>query len=70
MAKVITCPQCHDTLVIDQARCGMVLHAVLKRTGRPVNPHTSPAQVELLLRRNKIYGCGARWELPRLAEGT
>lgn len=55
---VITCPNCHDVVIIEQINCGIFRHAILKKSGKQIHPHTSHDKCESLFNKKRIYGCG------------
>jgi hypothetical protein len=68
-----TCPyeDCEGYIVIapQQVNCGVFRHAVMKTTGRAVNPHASRAKCEELLKNEKVFGCARPFRLKRIKKG-
>lgn len=54
----LSCPHCDGTIQVNsnEINCGIFRHAVLKKTGKQVNPHLSKAECDKL--GDSIYGCG------------
>lgn len=69
-----TCPyeDCEGYIVISpkQVNCGVFRHAVIKTTGRAVNPHASREKCEELLKQGKVYGCARPFKLRRIKKST
>ena len=68
---IFNCPHCNDTVVVMQKdiRCGMFIHAVYTKSGRPINPHTNEKKCKQLKSQNKILGCAKPFKFDgRIAE--
>jgi hypothetical protein len=57
----VLCPHCGDYFEISKFRCGIFRHAVIKKTMKPVNPHTSDEDMKKY--EKLIYGCGKQFQL-------
>lgn len=55
---IVNCPHCKEEVIISKLNCCIFIHAVMKKTGKQVNPHTSKAKMEILKKQDSIYGCG------------
>jgi hypothetical protein len=55
---VVTCPHCQCPFEVEEGNCLVFRHAVDKKTLNPIAPHTPKAECEMLLREEKIIGCG------------
>jgi hypothetical protein len=55
---ITQCPHCKEQVIISKLNCCIFIHAVMKKTGKQVNPHTSKAKMETLIKDRLIYGCG------------
>ena len=55
-----TCPHCEGVVIVrrNMIKCGVMRHAVMKKTGVQVGPHTGKYICEMLVKEKKIYGCG------------
>ena len=58
---ILSCPNCKTCfLVVNGIRCGLFRCAQYK-TGKIVNPHISDTKLQKLIKQEKIYGCGYRF---------
>ena len=56
---LVFCPHCGDCFEINKVRCGILRHAVIKKTMKPLNPHTSDEDMKKY--EKLIYGCGKQF---------
>jgi hypothetical protein len=42
---LVQCPHCKDYFEISKLKCGIFRHAVIKKTMKPLNPHTSDEDI-------------------------
>lgn len=56
---IIKCPHCDSEILIEEKdiNCGIFVHAVMKKTGKQVNPHSSQTLLNKLIKNKSIYGC-------------
>ena len=56
----INCPNCGGLCQIpkENIRCGIFRHAVLKSTGKFIDPHTPETECRRLKNSDLVYGCG------------
>ena len=66
---IVDCPNCGQSVIITKLNCKIFRHAILKDTGKQINPHTGKNQCEKLLKKNKIYGCGKPFKI-NVVDGT
>ncbi len=54
------CPHCKGEIIVSKCdiKCKIFRHAVLKKTGKPIKPHTNKHLCEQLSKQDKIFGCG------------
>jgi hypothetical protein len=57
---IIKCPRCSCEILIEEKyiNCGIFVHAVMKKTGKQVNPHSSQTLLNKLIKNKSIHGCG------------
>lgn len=55
---IVTCPHCHDPVIILKIKCGIFRHGTFKKTGKQMKPHLDQSACELLIKNDAIYGCG------------
>jgi hypothetical protein len=57
---IIKCPNCECEIIIEEndIKCGIFVHAVYKKNGKQVNPHSSQTLLNKLIKNKSIYGCG------------
>ena len=64
-SHVVTCPHCHEHVIIEQINCGIFRHGVLKSTGKPMHPHASKQVCNQYLKKGLIYGCGRPFQITK-----
>lgn len=60
---VVTCPHCHEYVIIEQINCGIFRHGVVKSTGKSIHPHASKQACNQYLKKGLIYGCGRPFKI-------
>ena len=60
---IVTCPHCHEYIIIEQLNCGIFRHGVVKTTGKPIHPHASKQACNQYLKKGLIYGCGKPFQI-------
>lgn len=60
---VVTCPHCHEYVLIEEINCAIFRHGVLKDGLNQMNPHTPKGLCDSLVSRQEIYGCGKPFRL-------
>ena len=57
---IIKCPHYDSEILIEEKdiNCGIFVHAVMKKSGKQVNPHSSQTLLNKLIKNKSIYGCG------------
>lgn len=62
---VFSCPHCRCRVIVSESdtNCCIFRHAVLKSTGRPINPHANKDRCDKLVKDDKVYGCAKPFEL-------
>ena len=63
----LVCPHCNGLFIVKeyQIACGIFRHAVYKDTMKPINPHAKQEYCEMLIKQNKIFGCGKPFKTER-----
>ena len=56
---LLYCPHCSGEIIVmhTEINCEIFRHAVYKKDGKFINPHTPQMQCEQLLSDNKVHGC-------------
>jgi hypothetical protein len=54
----VICPHCNETILIQKIQCGIFRHGVIKKTNKPIPPHTNKKKCDKLIMKREIYGCG------------
>ena len=60
---IIKCPNCNEMVIIEKIKCGIFRHAVIKKTGKQMNPHCKKEKCEKLIQEGAIYGCGKPFQI-------
>ena len=55
---VISCPHCEQLILIEKINCTIFRHGVIKKTMKPLPPHSSKALCDYVVKHDLIYGCG------------
>lgn len=60
---IFECPHCGGGIQIlkSEINCGIFRHAIIKSTGKQVNPHLSKIECEKL--GNAVYGCSKPFKI-------
>ena len=58
MHLIVKCPHCDDYVLIEKLNCCIFRHGILKCNGKQIDPHATKTQCDLLIKKDKIYGCG------------
>lgn len=64
----VMCPHCNNHIVISKIRCGIFRHGVMKKTNKPIHPHTNKTKCDKLTKSGLIYGCGKPFRLVKNKE--
>ena len=69
---VLNCPRCEIGIEISasELNCKIFRCGVYKHTYQQINPHSSLEECELLVRQNKIFGCGYAFEIIENTENS
>jgi hypothetical protein len=61
---IVACPTCSGDILIleEEINCAIFRHAMYK-DGNFINPHHSKEDMELLIKDNRIWGCGNPFKL-------
>lgn len=64
---IINCPNCASEILIEEKdiKCGIFIHAVMKKSGKQINPHSSQTLLNKLIKNKSIYGCGKIFNIPK-----
>ena len=59
------CPHCEVDIIvkIGETNCKIFRCGIFKSTLQPIPPHLSKPECELLIKQNKIYGCGKPFKM-------
>lgn len=59
------CPHCHEPILLYQheINCKIYRHAVLKKTLKQIDPHSSKEQCDYYINNDLIYGCGKPFKI-------
>ena len=60
---IITCPHCHEPVMIEKLNCCIFRHGIIKTTGQQMNPHATKEECQQLIQENQIYGCGKPFKI-------
>jgi hypothetical protein len=55
---IINCPNCNETVIIDELNCKIFRHAIFKNSGLQINPHATKLECDNYIENNLIFGCG------------
>jgi hypothetical protein len=57
---IFECPNCEGVIIVykKEINCAIFRHGIMKRSGLPMNPHTSQKECGRLIREKEIHGCG------------
>jgi len=63
--SLYVCPHCGGSIIVKQKEmnCRIFRHAVYKKTAKQVNPHMSKRELEILIQKKLIYGCGKPFKI-------
>ena len=71
---MFSCPyeECGGTVLVSpsQVMCGVFRHAVMKTTGRPIDPHCSRERCEVFVREGKVFGCAQPFRVLKRKSGN
>lgn len=64
---ITNCPHCTTMVVVnkEEINCAIFRHAVLKDSGKQLDPHASKETCDEMAKTGKIYGCGKPFKLVR-----
>jgi predicted RNA-binding Zn-ribbon protein involved in translation (DUF1610 family) len=62
---IFICPNCQDFIIIKKINCGIFRHAILKKNGKQIDPHSSQEQCDNYIKNNLIYGCGKPFQIAK-----
>ena len=68
---IFDCPHCKLQILvhIDDIRCGIFRHAVMKNGYQAVNPHLSEADCQRMILFDLVYGCCLPFQIIRNGDG-
>ena len=55
---IVTCPHCHDPVIIQQINCGIFRHGIFRHNNKQIPPHSSKQDCDIFVEHNLIFGCG------------
>jgi len=60
MDILFTCCHCNNIFIVNtkEFNCKIIRHAIYKKNLKQINPHSSKAICDRLIKNNEIYGCG------------
>jgi hypothetical protein len=59
----VECPHCRGVVEIAELNCAIFRHAVLKATGKQINPHAPKQVCDTLVAQGAIHGCGRPFKI-------
>lgn len=59
----VICPHCDELILIEKLNCCIFRHGVFKNSHKQINPHLNKKECEMLVKENKIYGCGKPFKI-------
>lgn len=67
---IVKCPHCYTDIIIEEKdiKCGVFVHAIMIKSGKQVNPHSSNTLLSKLIKNKSIYGCGKIFKLSDIKE--
>jgi len=67
---IVSCPTCSGDILIleEEINCALFRHAIYK-DGNFINPHLPKEDMELLIKDNRIWGCGNPFKLIQVDNG-
>jgi len=60
---IVTCPHCHEFVLIEDIGCGIFSHAVLKNTMKQLNSLSSKEYGNYLKYNDLIFGCAGQFRI-------
>jgi len=60
---IVSCPHCQLFVEIEEINCAIFRHAVLKKTNKQINPHSSKEDCDRYIANNMIIGCGKPFKI-------
>jgi DNA-directed RNA polymerase subunit RPC12/RpoP len=60
---IIECPHCKDVVLIEKLNCCIFRHAIMKDTGKQIDPHSSKEICSNLYNKKLIWGCGKPFKI-------
>jgi len=65
---IFNCPHCQTPILIEKLNCGIFRHAVFKKTGKQIGPHSTKEKCERLSQSDLIWGCGKPFQIITTSE--
>lgn len=60
---IVECPHCGGTIVIQAIKCAIFRHAIFKKNGRQIPPHTKRELCEEYIAKDMVWGCGKPFKI-------
>ncbi len=60
---IVECPHCGGTIVIQAIKCAIFRHAIFKKNGRQIPPHTKQELCEEYIAKDMVWGCGKPFKI-------
>ncbi|ADO67110.1 hypothetical protein crov077 [Cafeteria roenbergensis virus] len=69
---IFNCPHCEELIIVShkQLNCCIFRHGVYKHNLKQINPHTTKNICEMLVKNNKIFGCGKPFKFIKATDTT
>ena len=59
----VECPHCNCLILIEKLNCCIFRHAIMKDTGKQIDPHTNKETCDSLFNNGLIHGCGKPFKI-------
>ncbi|MAV56626.1 MAG: hypothetical protein CMI79_03745 [Candidatus Pelagibacter sp.] len=65
---VLECPHCNNIIIVNRKdiNCAIFRHAILKETGKQIDPHSNKEVCDELVKTNKVFGCAKPFKLVKV----
>ena len=60
---IIICPNCNESIIIEEINCGIFRHGVFKTNGIQMDPHSTKNVCDEAIEKDLIYGCGKPFQI-------
>ena len=65
---ILKCPHCNSIIIVNRKdiNCAIFRHAILKESGKQIDPHSNKEVCDELVKTNKVFGCAKPFKLVRV----